>query len=121
MDQNLKNQAINASFWRLFQALSTQGSNFVIQVVLARLLLPKDFGLIAMIWVFIALTETFITSGYGYALIQRQKATHTDECSIFYFNIGVSILGCALLWLLAPFVARFYGQPLLATIFQRAR
>jgi len=90
-----------------------QGTTFVVQVVLARLLLPEDFGLIAMIWVIIAITQTFVISGYGHALIQRQKVTHTDECSVFYFNIGVSIFGCAVLWLLAPLVARFYGQPLL--------
>ncbi len=113
VDANLKNQAMNASLWRLLQSLCGQGANFVVQVVLARLLLPADFGLIAMIWVVIVITQTFVISGYGHALIQRQKATHTDECSIFYFNIGVSILGCAVLWLLAPLVARFYGQPLL--------
>lgn len=113
MNTNLKNQAMNASLWRLLQSICMQGTTFVVQVVLARLLLPADFGLIAMIWVIIAITQTFVISGYGHALIQRQKVTHTDECSIFYFNIGVSILGCAVLWLLAPLVARFYGQPLL--------
>lgn len=116
VDANLKSQAINACVWRLLQSLCIQGANFVIQVVLARLLLPRDFGLIAMIWVFIAITETFINSGYGYALIQRRKATYTDECSIFYFNIGVSLVGCALIWLLAPWIAQFYRQPLLVSL-----
>lgn len=116
LSMNLKQKAFEASLWRLLQSLCGQGANFVVQVVLARLLLPADFGLIAMIWVIIALTETFITSGYGYALIQRQKVTHADECSVFYFNVVVSIAGCALLWLLAPGVARFYGQPVLTSL-----
>ncbi len=118
MGADLKNQAMSASAWRLLQSLCVQGANLVVQVVLARLLLPADFGLIAMIWVLVAVTETFVTSGYGYALIQKTKATRVDECSIFYFNIVVSVIGCGLLWVSAPLVARFYGQPALILLTQ---
>jgi len=97
--------------WRLLQSLCIESVNFVVQVVLARLLIPADFGIIAMVWVIIAIMETFITSGFGYALIQRHKVTRVDECSVFYFNVIVSIICCMLLWLLAPYVSRFYGQP----------
>lgn len=113
---NLKSRAMGASFWRFLQSLSIQGTNFVVQVILARLLEPKDFGLIAMIWVVTAVAEAFIVSGYGSALIQRQNATHVDECSVFYFNIVVSMLGYVLLWVSAPWMARFYSQPLLTPL-----
>jgi len=116
MDVNLKQQAINASLWRLLQSLCVQSMNFVVQLVLARLLLPKDFGLVAMIWVLVALTETFVISGFGYALVQRQKATYLDECSAFYFNIVLSVIGCVLLWLVAPLVAGFYSEPALTAL-----
>lgn len=116
MNANLKNQAMNASLWRLVQSISVQGTTFAVSVVLARLLLPEDFGLIAVIWIFIAITETFIISGYGKALIQKQMATHVDECSVFYFNIVISVLGCGLLCLLAPWVADFFDQPSLTSL-----
>jgi O-antigen/teichoic acid export membrane protein len=93
-----------------------QGIQFIISIILARLLLPEQFGLIAMLMIFMAIAQAFIDSGFGQALIQKQDATHIDECSIFYFNILVGFLAAGLLCLTAPWIAGFYNQPLLVPL-----
>jgi len=113
---NLKQKTINALIWRGMESFGQQGIRFVIQIVLARLLLPEQFGLIAMLTIFIALAQTFINSGFGQALIQKKNANYTDECSIFYFNILVSVIATGVLWLAAPWIAAFYKQPLLISL-----
>ncbi len=110
---NLKQITFNALIWRGMQVFGQQGIRIVIQIILARLLLPEQFGLIAMLTIFIMLSENIINSGFGQALVQKKNATHTDECSIFYFNILVSVVATGLLWLFAPWISAFYNQPLL--------
>jgi len=69
-----------------------------------------------MLAIFMAIAQSFINSGFGQALIQKQDATHIDECSIFYFNILVGFLAAGLLCLTAPWIAGFYNQPLLVPL-----
>ncbi len=90
----------------------------VITLILARLLAPAEFGLIGMLTIFIAIAQSFINSGFGQALIQKQDATYIDECSIFYFNIMVGVFAAGFLCLAAPWIAAFYEQPLLVTLTQ---
>ncbi|MBC2693793.1 MAG: lipopolysaccharide biosynthesis protein, partial [Desulfobacteraceae bacterium] len=110
---SLKQKTISALSWSACERFSQQGIQFVISIILARLLLPEEFGLIAMLTIFMAIAQSFINSGFGQALIQKQDATHIDECSIFYFNILVGFLAAGLLCLAAPWIAGFYNQPLL--------
>ena len=107
---------MRALFWSFFERIGQQGIQFIISIILARLLLPEQFGLIAMLAIFMAIAQSFITSGFGQALIQKQDATHIDECSIFYFNILVGLLAAGLLCLAAPWIAGFYNQPLLVPL-----
>ena len=116
MPDGLKSKTIHALFWSFFERIGQQGIHFIISIILARLLLPEQFGLIAMLAIFIAIAQSFIHSGFGQALIQKQDATHIDECSIFYFNILVSFLATGLLCLAAPWIAGFYNQPLLVLL-----
>ena len=116
MPTSLKEKAFEASVWRLIASFGIQGTNFIVQIVLARILLPEDFGLIGMIYIFIAITEVLVISGFASALIQRQSASYLDECSVFHFNIAISILGCLVLVVLAPWVAAFYGYPILTPL-----
>ena len=88
----------------------------VIGIALARLLLPEQFGLIGMISVFMAVSQSLLDAGFGAALIQKQDATETDRCSIFYFNIAVGIGIAALLCGAAPRIAAFYNQPPLTSL-----
>ncbi len=118
MTQNLKKTTISALFWSFFERIGQQVIQFVIAVILARLLAPEEFGLIAMLGIFMAVAQSFIDSGFGYALIHKQDATHVDECSIFYFNILVGVIAGALLCFAAPWIAAFYNTTLLVPITQ---
>jgi O-antigen/teichoic acid export membrane protein len=116
MSDGLKHKTLSAFFWSFFERIGQQGIQFIISIILARLLLPEDFGLIAMLIIFMAIAQSFIDSGFGQALIQKQDATHIDECSIFYFNILISFIAAGLLCLGAPWIAGFYNQPLLVPL-----
>ncbi len=113
---SLKNKTISALSWSAIDRFGSQGVQFVISIILARLLLPEQFGLIGMLTIFFAVAQTFVNSGFGSALIQKQDATHIDECSIFYFNIFVGFVAVGVLWLCAPLIAAFYDQPILTPL-----
>jgi O-antigen/teichoic acid export membrane protein len=116
MSDGLKSRTLHALFWSFLERFGQQGIQFIISIILARLLLPEEFGLIAMLAIFMAVAQSFLESGFGSALIQKKNATHIDECSIFYFNIFVGFLMAGLLCLAAPWIASFYNQPLLVPL-----
>jgi O-antigen/teichoic acid export membrane protein len=116
MSKNLKKTAFSAATWSALDSFGVQGIQFVIGIVLARLLLPADFGLIAMLVVFIALAETFVDSGLSAALVQKRDVTAQDESTMFYVNIAVALIAYGLLWIAAPYVAQFYKQPSLTAL-----
>lgn len=90
-----------------------QGVQFVVSIVLARILVPEDFGVIAMLAMFIGVAGVFIDSGFSSALIQRQNTTHTDESTVFFFNLGMGAVAALLLCAAAPWIATFFKQPVL--------
>ena len=96
--------------------MSTQIVQFIIGIVLARILSPEEFGLIGMITVFLAITQSFVDSGFGQALIRKKDADDTDFSTVFYFNFLAGILLFALFYLSAPAIAEFYKQPELKNI-----
>ena len=102
--------------WKVLDQALTQGLALLGAVVLARLLLPADFGLFVMVVVFIALAELFVQVGLASALIQRQDTTATDENTVFWFNLGVGIALAVMVALAAPAIAAFYDQPLVADL-----
>jgi len=114
--QSLKKDTIKGLSWSLIEAASSQGIRFVIGIILARLLVPEMFGLIAMLLIFITFGEIFVDSGFGTALIQKQKITEREICSVFYFNIFVGLIAAALLFFAAPVIAAFYNQPTLTPL-----
>lgn len=110
---DLKTRAISGVFWSLADRLGLQAVQFGVSVILARLLLPAEFGIIGMLALFMAVAQSLMDSGFGSALIQKQDTDRVDESSIFFFNIIVGItLACALC-LATPWIAEFYDQPLL--------
>jgi len=113
---SLKSKTIHALCWSFLESAGLQGVRFVLGIVLARLLFPEQFGLIGMLWIFMAVAQTFLDSGFGAALIQKREVTPTDTCSIFYFNIVVGLAAAGLLCLIAPWIAAFYNQPILAPL-----
>lgn len=111
MTSPLHNRTFTGMAWSFTEALGSRLVQFGVGIVLARLLLPEEFGLIGMLVFFIAIAQVFLDSGFGAALIQRQDATEKDICSIFYFNIAVGMLVFGILYLVAPWIAEFYHQP----------
>jgi O-antigen/teichoic acid export membrane protein len=109
----IKTKAVNAVIWSALERVSGQLIRFTIGVVLARLLLPAEFGLIGMITVFMGVSQVFVNCGFGEALIQKQNATHEDESSIFYANLILGVIAAAALYCAAPWIAHFYHQPIL--------
>lgn len=102
--------------WSGIERFSTQGVNFVFTFIIARQLQPSDYGLIAMLGIFMALAQTFIDSGFFNALVQKQDRTKEDYSTVFYFNIVVAILIYLLLVSVSDEIASFYNQPLLVDL-----
>lgn len=102
--------------WNFIERFSTQGIQFVLTIVIARILSPDDYGLVAMLSIFMAIAQTLVDSGFGNALIQKKNRTEVDYSTTFYFNIIVSVLIYFLLFISAPWIADFYNQPKLTMI-----
>lgn len=113
---DLKTKSYRGAFWSGVDAVGERLVRFVIGVILARLLLPEQFGLIGMLAIFIGIMQALLDSGFSAALIQKDKLTEVDTSSVFYFNVGFSIILAALLYLSAPWIAEFYGVAILASI-----
>lgn len=110
---DLKEKAISGVKWNAIGRFSTQGVNFVIGLILARLLSPSDYGVVGMVGIFFAIAQTFIDSGFGSALIRKNDCTDEDYSTAFYFNIIVGLVCCVLLSVLSPFIANFFDTPIL--------
>ena len=113
---SLKKQALSGVKWTFLQQLGTQGIGFVISVILARLLMPEEFGLIAMISVVIAVGNTLLSAGLSSSLIRSKELDEEDYSTVFYFNLVASIIIYFITYLIAPFIADFYNQPILTTL-----
>lgn len=96
--------------WTFIQSVAVRALSIIITIVLARLLMPEDYGLIGMLSIFIAISEVFIQSGFGQALIQKSDCTDDDFSTAFYFNVGVSVFIYLILFFLAPSIANFYHE-----------
>jgi len=113
---SLHQKSLRAVFWSGADVFMRQGLQFFISILLARLLAPEDFGVIAMLYVFIGLAGLFIDSGFSSALIQRQDTTHTDESTVFFFNLGMGALMALALCAAAPWIATFFELPILQNL-----
>ena len=96
--------------------ISLQGIQFVVGIILARLLSPSQFGLVGMITIFIAISQTFIESGLSEALIRKQDCDDLDYNTVFYFNLTVGIILFLVLFFLAPAISFFFNEPSLAVL-----
>jgi teichuronic acid exporter len=106
-------KARSAVYWSSLDILVRQGLKFVVTVILARLLVPEDFGTVALLALFLGLGGLFVNGGFSAALIQKQDATHTDESTIFWFNIGAAFVVTLGLMALSPWLARYFELPVL--------
>ncbi|MFH6943218.1 lipopolysaccharide biosynthesis protein [Flavobacterium sp. FlaQc-50] len=113
---SIKLAATKGIFWSAVDKFAVQFGQFIASIILARILVPEDFGLIGMLTIFIALSQTFIESGLNIGLIQRQDRKEVDFSTLFVFNLAVSSFFYLLLFLSAPFIASFFEQPQLTNL-----
>jgi O-antigen/teichoic acid export membrane protein len=116
MASDLKKKTAKGMFWSAVERFSTQGIQFLFGIVLARLLTPADYGVIAMLTIFLAICQTFIDSGFANAIIRKIDRTEKDMATMFFFNIGMSLVCYAILFFTAPFIASFYNMPELTLV-----
>ena len=113
---SLKEKATSGFIWMALQKYSSMFVIFVSDIILARLLMPYDFGCIEMLAVFILLAETTLNGGFGAALIQKKRPTQEDYSTVFFWNLGMSFIIYAILYFCAPAISRFYRIDILTPI-----
>ena len=115
-NQKTKNIVIKSLIWKIMENCGIQGIQFIVQIVLARLLLPEDYGLISLVTTFIAIANVFVQSGFNTALIQNKDSDEVDFSSVFYLSLIVALIAYIGIFCSAPIVANFYGEPELILI-----
>ena len=116
MSESLKNKTQKGLAWSMIERFATQGVQFLFGIILARMLSPDDYGIIAMPLVFLAIAQCFIDSGFSGALIRKTNLTEDDLSTAFYFNIGVGVICYLILFFTSPLIADFYNTPILADL-----
>lgn len=111
-----KQVAVKSTFWAGIEQYITQGVNFLSSIVMARLLLPEDYGILAMLFIFIDLSAMITDMGFTTSLIRKQDCSKADFSTVFYTNIIISILIYIVFYLCSPIIADFYSQPILQKI-----
>ena len=113
MSESIKNKAIRGVAWSAVEKFARQGLMVFFSILIARQLSPADYGLVAMLTIFLVVAQIFVDSGFVEALIQKRDRTEVDFSTTFWFNIGVAAAIYGVLFLLSPLIAGFYGEPLL--------
>lgn len=106
----MKNKVISGFFWKFGEQISSQLVTFVLSIILARILSPKDYGMIALINIFITIANVFVVSGFGTSLIQKKDADKVDFSTIFWLSEATSIVIYFILFVSAPLIAKFYDN-----------
>ena len=110
------NSVIKNFFWRFAERCGAQFVTFIVSIVLARILMPEDYGQIALITVFTTIMQVFVDSGLGSALIQKKDADDLDFSSVFYFNLVVCLVLYGIMFVMSPIIASFYDDTSLTPI-----
>ena len=109
-------KTVSGILWSAVDRFGNVLLQFIVNLVLARLLTPEDYGCVGMLAIFIAVSQTLIDGGFCSALIQKQDVTSKDYSTIFYWNIAFSGMLYALLYFIAPAVAEFFNTPVLCEV-----
>lgn len=115
--KQMKSNTIFQNFlWRFAERCGAQLVSFVVSIILARLLMPNDYGLIALVGIFITVLNVFVDSGLGSALIQKKDSDEIDFSTVFYFNIGMCMVLYFVIFFCAPYIALFYKNDKLVSL-----
>lgn len=116
MTETITQKTFKGTIWSAIENFSLQGIQFIVMLVMARILTPSDYGIIGMVSIFIAVSNSFVNSGFSQALIRKKERTNVDNCTVFYFNVIISFCLYIILFFCAPFIARFYNEPILVPV-----
>lgn len=111
-----KTKVFSSFIWSILEKFSSQGLQFILSIILARILLPEDYGIVALIQIFIQIANVFVIDGFNTALIQKKDSDDLDFSSVFYFTCFLSLFLFIGLYFLAPVLADFYNQPKLVGV-----
>lgn len=114
--ESLKKRTVTGFIWRFAERCGAQGVNFIVNLVLARILMPETYGTIAIVTVVISILQVFIDSGTGNSLIQKRDSDNLDFSTVFYFNFLVCIIVYICVYISAPYIANFYNTDSLTLI-----
>ena len=116
MSQSLAKTAVKGTIWSAVGKFGVMAIQFMIYVVLARLLTPADFGAIGMLMIFIIVCQTFVDSGFSSALVQKKDTTQLDYSTVFFWSLAIGIAIFSILFFSAPYIANFYNMPVLSPV-----
>lgn len=114
--QNLNKKIISGLVWKFLERILAQSVSFLVSVILARILSPDDYGIVAIILIFISLANVFVTSGFSTALVQNKKAKNVDFSTNFYCSLAVSIIIYIIFFMISPLIAKFYSNEQLCIV-----
>lgn len=106
-----KNGIGNGIFWKLLERFGVQGSQFILQLILARILSPEHYGVLSLMVIFTTLANVFIQNGFNTALIQNKDVTEEDYSSVFWVSLGIAGVLYGVIFLSAPLIGAFYEMP----------
>jgi teichuronic acid exporter len=116
IEMSLAKKTVNGVLWNSFELFGGKAVQVVITIFLARILVPKDFGVIGLLAIFTELSKIILDSGFSQALIRKKDATQLDFSSVFYFNVSLGFVVYCILFFLAPLISSFYNFPELTNI-----
>ena len=113
---DLKKKAVKGVSWSLLDNIANSGITFVVGIILARILSPKEFGVLGMIAVFMALSNSIVDSGFSNALVRKTDAKNIDYNTVFIFNLIIALLVYGLLYMFSPAISQFFNEPILIPV-----
>lgn len=116
MKDNLTQQTFSGVIWKFAERFSAQLVSMVVSIILARILMPDDYGIVALVGIFITICNVFVSGGFGGALIQKKDADDIDFSSVFYISFVIALIFYLVLFFCAPLVAKLYENELITPI-----
>lgn len=116
MTESLKHKTVKGVGWSFVDNMASSGITFFVGLILARLLTPEEYGIMAMIAIFIAVSNSIIDSGFSNALIRKIDIKRVDYNTVFYFNLVISVFIYLVLYLISPAISEFFKEPMLIKI-----
>lgn len=116
MGKDLTQQTVSGLIWKFAERIGAQLVTAIISIVLARILLPEDYGVVSIVTILITICNVFVSNGFGNSLIQKKDVDEADFSSVFYASLVLSVGLYAILFFAAPYIARFYKNDLLSPV-----